>query len=184
MTYINVVGDWEQEYLTLWTGGANYGGTMDPGRFHIEVHGSSSPGHEVGHERKYFDWRASEKHGIAIYRPLTSGARRNTVPTGYIFSKPVSTIRGQMPVNSMSSGSSSERNGTHVGPDGKPSEYLLPNKHYRKDHRGPAVGTVRLRKLTCPEGYELVMVKGKPLCRPIRSGLPGKRIKYRVNNFI
>ena len=72
-----------------------------------------------------------------------------------------------------SSGSSSEQNGTHVGPGGKPSGYKQPSKHYRKYD-----GKVRKSKLSCPEGYTLVLVKGKPLCRPNGSRLPGKPVRY------
>jgi len=72
-----------------------------------------------------------------------------------------------------SSGSSSERNGTHVGPGGTTPGYKQPSKHYRKYD-----GKVRKSKLSCPEGYTLVLVKGKPLCRPNGSKLPGKVVRY------
>ena len=78
----------------------------------------------------------------------------------------------------------SERNASDVTSGGTPPGYKLPNKHYSKDVRGPTKGTVRLKKLTCPPGYELVQIKGKPVCRPVGVKGPGRRIRYRVNNFV
>ena len=119
MTYINIVGD-QEEHVTLWTGGANYAGTMDPGKFKIETYGSSSDVEVVG-PRKYLDARLSEEHGIPIYRPLTSGPRRNTVPTGYVFTgKSVAQV-GVIAANGKSPDVRSERNASDVTSGGTSS---------------------------------------------------------------
>ena len=156
MTYINIIGD-EEEHVTIWTGGANYAGTMDPGRFHIETHGSSSDVEIVG-PRKYLDARLSEEHGIPIYRPLTSGPRRNTVPTGYVFGgagKSVAQV-GVIAANGKSPDVRSERNasdvtsgGTSSGKNSKqPRMYSIPQTGYKKTigRRGP-----------CRKGYVLAI---------------------------
>ena len=136
MTYINIVGD-EDEYATLWTGGANYAGMMDPGKFKIETHGSSSDVEIVG-PRKYLDPRLSEEHGIPIYRPLTSGPRRNTVPTGYVFGgagKSVAQV-GVFAANGKSPDVSSEQNATDVTSggtlSGKNGSYPLSKKQVKR----------------------------------------------------
>lgn len=159
MTYINIVGD-EEEHVTLWTGGANYAGTMDPGKFQIGVHGTGNV-EPVGPQRKYLDWRASQEHGIPIYRTLTSGARRNTVPTGYVFGGTNVAKVGVIAVNGKSSGSSSEQNGTHVGPGGTSSgnrsggSTISPTKFV--DSRGET-------RHSCPRGYELKRIGRRFMC--------------------
>ena len=159
MTYVNIVGN-EDEYVTLWTGGANYGGTMDPGRMHIETHGSSTQVSVVDAERKYFDWRATDKHGIPIYRPLTSGPRRNTVPTGYVFTgKRVARV-GVLAANGQSSdvGRASEgtvASGGTTRPSKKPKSMITPTTF--RDSRGE-------RRQSCPRGYELKRVGKRMMC--------------------
>ena len=71
----------------------------------------------------------------------------------------------------------SERNASDVTSGGTPPGYESPSKHYRKY----GTGKPRLSKLSCPPGYTLVIYKGKRLCRPDRSGLPGTPVKYRYN---
>ena len=157
MTYITIVGD-QDEYATLWTGGANYAGTMDPGRFHTQVVSNTHEVSIVDAERKYFDWQASDKYGIAIYRPLTSGARRNTVPTGYKFGAYYGASGGMLTTNSQSSGSSSERNGTHVGPGGTSSG------NGEKTMQKMVKPIYRKGRDPCPPGYRLRTVDGKRMC--------------------
>jgi hypothetical protein len=72
-----------------------------------------------------------------------------------------------------SSGSSSEQNGTHVGPGGIPSSYRKPDQHYRK-----LVDGTKMKKITCPPDYELVEWKGKLFCRPEKAFYP--RSKGRI----
>jgi hypothetical protein len=159
LTYVNIVGD-EDEYVTLWTGGANYGGTMDPGRFHIEAHGTPTQVSVVDAERKYFDWRATDKHGIPIYRPLTSGARRNTVPTGYRFGAHYGALGGALTTNRKSSdvGRASEgtvASGGTTRPSRKPKSMITPTTF--RDSRGES-------RQSCPRGYELRRVGKRMMC--------------------
>ena len=67
----------------------------------------------------------------------------------------------------------SERNASDVTSGGTPPGYKQPSKHYRKYD-----GIVRKSKVTCPPGYTLVLVKGKLLCRPDGSRLPGRAVRY------
>lgn len=101
---------------------------------------------------------------------------------GYVgrpFARPIGVkILATGPVESfyekiMSSGSRSERNASNVCPGGTPPGYKQPSKHYRKYD-----GIVRKSKVTCPPGYTLVLVKGKLLCRPDGSRLPGRAVRY------
>ena len=109
---------------------------------------------------------ATESLLIAGYvtKPMISRPARMELLAGGVASLVYDIAYGE------SSGSSSERNGTHVGSGDTPPGLIEPNKHYRKFE-----GKVRKSKLTCPPGYELVIYKGKPLCRPVGSDLPGKR---------
>ncbi len=79
----------------VWTNEANWATDMAPQfmEFHTwDQIGVSSPwqtsvpseGKPVVHAAKYLDVRLSEMHGIPIYTPLYSGARRNVVPAGYV----------------------------------------------------------------------------------------------------
>ena len=160
MTYINIVGD-EEEHVTLWTGGANYAGTMDPGKFKIASYGSSSDVEIVGPRKKYLDARLSEEHGIPIYRPLSSGPRRNTVPTGYVFTGRSVAKVGAIAVNGKSPDVRSERNASDVTSGGTSSgkksrgSTIKPTKFV--DSRGET-------RHSCPRGYELKRIGRRFMC--------------------
>ncbi len=158
MTYINIVGE-QDEYATLWTGGANYAGMMDPGKFKIETYGSSSDVEFVA-QPKYLDARLSEEHGIPIYRPLTSGPRRNTVPTGYVFGgagKSVAQV-GVIAANGKSPDVRSERNASDVTSGGTPSG------NGKKTMQKMVKPVYRKGRDPCPPGYRLRTRNGKRMC--------------------
>ncbi len=158
MTYINIVGE-QDEYATLWTGGANYAGMMDPGKFKIETYGSSSDVEFVALP-KYLDARLSEEHGIPIYRPLTSGPRRNTVPTGYVFGgsgKSVAQV-GVIAANGKSPDVRSERNASDVTSGGTPSG------NGKKTMQKMVKPVYRKGRDPCPPGYRLRTRNGKRMC--------------------
>lgn len=161
MTYLNVVGD-EDEYLTLWTGGANYAGTMDPGKFHIGVHGAGNT-EVVGTARKYLDKRMSDEHGIPIYRPLISGPRRNTVPTGYVFGGAGRSVAqvGVFTVNGKSPDSRSERNASNVGSGGTTPGITSGGRTIKPTKFINSRGETRH---SCPRGYELQRIGKRFMC--------------------
>ena len=116
----------------------------------------SSEGKPVVHAAKYLDVRLSEMHGIPIYTPLHSGARRNVVPTGYVHGQ----FRDQL---FQSPGNSSQvLPAGSARPGGKKEPYPLPEdasvEHILKSKHNP-----------CSKGYVPKMVKGKLMCVPLRS---------------
>ena len=175
MSYIT--GPGSHDSWMVWTNEANFNTEMNPANFQYvnwqeglgRSSSSASPSGNVATigPRKILDAKLSARQGIPVYVPLHSGPRRNTVPAGYVF--------GRLQ-QSKSSGSSSERNGTHVDPDGTPTGYKIPNKHYRKNYAGDIE-----KKFTCPPGYELVELDGKLFCRSEKRSWP-RRLGRVVKN--
>ena len=121
----------------------------------------SSEGKPVVYASKYLDVRLSEMHGIPIYIPLHSGARRNVVPTGYVHGQ----FRDQLfqsPGNSSQvlPAGSARPGGTTVPP-------ILPTRTINRMMKmSNSADRSRWRREggACPSGYELKKVKGKWMC--------------------
>ena len=107
--------------------------------------------------------------GRQVYK-VGAGATESLLVAGYVtkpmISRPVrmELLAGAAAglvydIATQSSGSSSERNGTHVGPGGTP---YLDIQQPRRVRAG--IGTKYETRYRCPKGYELRKIDGRWLC--------------------